>query len=444
MDSSKQKNITFLSLAILMAVTFHLLAGYGISEMKITNESEDLALIENHLQHEQSEHHPVLSAENEQKNAILAEAFRQLYSDNYNETEIADETNTSFTDFDASSDDSSLYQVTTSTLEEALWNIPIDQELTSTDEHDLLESLSKNSLEVFLPEGLTQLLHPEENRLAKDIIQATESLHGMVIDDAITYYTELPAIQFGNETATLDEGNSLQDRSGIIEKGRTDTEASSEAGALANYLGPHDHDEDLIAYATQEEVRSSLSTIEKHQSSYYDNHAKNYSDKHKSTIGHIASSEDFTVNVEYAPVNQGKGYLFKIELDPKNDIQFRRIKQNVTFLIDRSYSIEKNRFEMTKIAVTEAIRALSPDDSFNIIVFDQHTTKLSSELVYPYRVKGELSYRFGMWCGVGKKLTVVVSFFGTMVATIFLPMGVCMSFMSFFSIGLICWSFLAT
>jgi von Willebrand factor type A domain len=379
MDSSKQKKLTFLSLAVMMAVTFHLLAGYGLYEMKITNESDDLALIENHLQYEQNEHHSLLSAENDEKNAILVEAFQQLYTDNYNEMTTADETNEFLTDFDTQSNESSLYEATSSTLEEALWSIPIDQELTSIDEHDLLESLSENTPEIFLPEGLTQLLHPDENRLAKDIIQATESLHGMVIDDTITYYTELPAVQFGNEDSAFDDGNSLQDCSGVIERGRTDAEATNEAGALASYLGKHDHDEDLIAYATQEEMRPSLSSIQKQQPSYYDNYPKNYSDKQKSTIGHIASSEDFTVNVEYAPMNQGKGYLFKIELEPKNDIQFRRIKQNVTFLIDRSYSIDKNRFQMTKVAVADSIRSLSPDDSFNIIVFDQHTTKLANQ-----------------------------------------------------------------
>ncbi len=381
MNASKQKHITFLSLAVLLAVTMHLLAGYKISGMEITHApSGDLALMENRTDHESpQQNHKLLSLEEEKKNAILAEAFQNLYSDNYQEANTVNEMDTAFTAFDSFDDQIVMMEPSTSTLQDALWNAPVDDELANIEDTDFLESLSESSAEVFLPEGFTQLLHPDEDNFAKDIVQATESQHGSVIDDTISYYTELPSVQLGVEDAMFDEGNFLQDRSGLIEKGRTDAEATSDAGILPQYVGPNDHDEDLIAYVTQDDdMRSTIGAAQSRSCGTADSwYEQSSSNRQATTIGHIASSEDFDVNVQYTPV--GKGYLFKIELDPKRDIQFRRIKQNVTFLIDRSYSIEKTRFNLTKQAVSDAIRVLSPEDHFNIIVFDQDATKLAND-----------------------------------------------------------------
>lgn len=378
MNVSKQKNMTFLSLAILLTVTLHLLAGYGISGMEISHDtSESVALMENRAEHVNLyENHQLNTLEDEKKNAILAEAFQNLYSDNYQEANTVNETDSAFSAFDDIDDQMVMMEPSTSSIQEALWNDKVDEELLSIDEKDFLESLSESSSELFLPEGFTQLLHPDEDRFAKDIIQATESQHGSVIDDTITYYTELPSVQLGVEDAAFDEGNFLQDRSGLIEQGRTDAEATNDAGILPQYMGPSDHDEDLIAYITQDDMRSTIGAAQRKSCGASDPWYNPSASDRQATIGHIASSEDFDVNIQYTPY--GKGYLFRIELDPKRDIQFRRIKQNVTFLIDRSYSIEKNRFHLTKQAVADAIRALSPEDSFNIIVFDQDVTKLAS------------------------------------------------------------------
>lgn len=99
--------------------------------------------------------------------------------------------------------------------------------------------------------------------------------------------------------------------------------------------------------------------------------------------GAIASSEDFDIDLEYTPQKNNEGYLFKVSLCPKEDRDFQKIKHNITFLLDRSSSIKKNRFEISKQAILEALTHLSRGDTFNIIVFDKKITFLSeSNLCY--------------------------------------------------------------
>jgi len=93
----------------------------------------------------------------------------------------------------------------------------------------------------------------------------------------------------------------------------------------------------------------------------------------------IASGNDFTTQVEYAPKPDGSGYLFRLTLTPKIDTDFQRISQNVFFLIDRSHSIRSERYEASKAAVAEALAMLQEGDAFNILVFDDQIVRLSSE-----------------------------------------------------------------
>jgi Ca-activated chloride channel family protein len=55
------------------------------------------------------------------------------------------------------------------------------------------------------------------------------------------------------------------------------------------------------------------------------------------------------------------------------------MKQNYYFLIDRSNSIEKHRYQTFKRAVAKALTALHKDDTFNIIIFDSKITRLSEK-----------------------------------------------------------------
>ena len=73
------------------------------------------------------------------------------------------------------------------------------------------------------------------------------------------------------------------------------------------------------------------------------------------------------------------GYLFRLQLIPRQDVQFKRIVQNVLFLIDRSQSIRPARYEASKIAVINALGLLQKGDTFNVLVFDKNISKLSEK-----------------------------------------------------------------
>ncbi len=101
---------------------------------------------------------------------------------------------------------------------------------------------------------------------------------------------------------------------------------------------------------------------------------ENATDESQATI---ASSSDFIIDVEYASRLDQKGFLFKLTLTPKPYKKFKRIKQNIFFLIDRSRSISSKNFQASKEAVADALDYLHVGDSFNILFFDNKTTKLS-------------------------------------------------------------------
>src|ERR1700733_1971223 len=99
------------------------------------------------------------------------------------------------------------------------------------------------------------------------------------------------------------------------------------------------------------------------------------------TIGNIASSEDFDLHIEYAPRLGSQGYIFKVQLSPREGIKFKRISQNLFFLIDRSHSIRHDRFELTKQAVANALYSLHPGDTFNVLFFDENIERFATKNV---------------------------------------------------------------
>lgn len=97
----------------------------------------------------------------------------------------------------------------------------------------------------------------------------------------------------------------------------------------------------------------------------------------------INLSDAFEAELTFLPRPEGPGYIFAITLVPKADLHLPKIHQRVTFLIDRSNSIQKERLVATKYAVLRALEELDPEDSFNLIVFDNKTEKLFPSLVSP-------------------------------------------------------------
>lgn len=91
------------------------------------------------------------------------------------------------------------------------------------------------------------------------------------------------------------------------------------------------------------------------------------------------------VDVLTAKNEDGK-YLFSISLTPKFDIAKKKMRQNYYFLIDRSNSIDRYRYETYKRAVARALHSMEAEDRFNIVVFDSKIAAFSPH-VLPCSVK---------------------------------------------------------
>jgi hypothetical protein len=93
-------------------------------------------------------------------------------------------------------------------------------------------------------------------------------------------------------------------------------------------------------------------------------------------------NEIFEVDIKTLAREEG-GYLFSLTFIPKVDLSQHKLKQNYYFLIDRSNSIEKNRYQCFKRGVLRAIASLKENDLFNVAIFDSKVSKLSeTSIVY--------------------------------------------------------------
>lgn len=95
----------------------------------------------------------------------------------------------------------------------------------------------------------------------------------------------------------------------------------------------------------------------------------------------LVGSDHFDIQVEYAPKRSRPGYVFKITFVPRTDAHFQRICQNYYFLLDRSNSIPRSRYLLNKKAVSSALNALQPGDTFNILIFDDRVARFSENTV---------------------------------------------------------------
>jgi hypothetical protein len=89
-----------------------------------------------------------------------------------------------------------------------------------------------------------------------------------------------------------------------------------------------------------------------------------------------AIADSFDVEVLCLPKQDSPGYLFALTLIPHPDLQLPKFRQNYTFLLDRSNSIQRDRLNASKLAVLRALEECEPGDSFNVYVFDSKVEKL--------------------------------------------------------------------
>lgn len=87
--------------------------------------------------------------------------------------------------------------------------------------------------------------------------------------------------------------------------------------------------------------------------------------------------EDVDVDFALMSLPEGNKYVFSLTFYPEFATEHNPMQQNFYFIIDRSSSVEKHKFNRYKRAVQRAMAALHEGDHFNIFVFDKNISKLS-------------------------------------------------------------------
>ncbi|MEC7840191.1 MAG: VWA domain-containing protein [Chlamydiota bacterium] len=384
MRNSQSIDQKFLLIAVISTLALHFVALFSLQGMKMSFETANHAYMENHLAKNQDRPSDNESKLIKERNIQLSEVFVELTKEKYDIdtpefnlptrtedflcTEISSEDPTDLTFIEENNlNDGDV-------LNEAFEN---SQDYAANEEDESGEN-DTDTYAVNLPAEISQLVAVEDDLVTTELLQATEGLHGEVISENIDSITEAPCLTIGTVEGDDSEGTSIDTRSGILDEGGFDKYLCNESDMLPPDLNEQYDDADLIAYTSENVSRARrMAPIESTSTrTYSPNNPMSLKDNNNSA-GHIASSEDFNISLEYTPRKNEDGYLFRVILSSKEGIEFRKIKQNVIFLIDRSHSITKARFEASKIAVAKALEELSPEDTFNILIFDKNITQLS-------------------------------------------------------------------
>jgi von Willebrand factor type A domain len=261
--------------------------------------------------------------------------------------------------------------------------------LESNDHFDPSENLplelgnKEISQEVSIPikPNFTKTLFPNDEKLTNELVQASEMLQGKVENTSLENSDAIHQIKVGKLEETIIEGKFPQNRSGLNELEPTDITEGSEP-SLLDFA---DLDENKTPIR-QKTFQKGTTTNTTHLFQAIGKKWDDFFSMNSPLMGQIdplnaviASSDDFSVQVEYIKKITSNEYFFRLKLIQKEGISFKRIVQNVFFIIDRSHSIRENRYELTKAAVLKALTLLREGDSFNILIFDSSVSKLSKE-----------------------------------------------------------------
>ncbi len=97
----------------------------------------------------------------------------------------------------------------------------------------------------------------------------------------------------------------------------------------------------------------------------------------------LSCANDFDCSVVYQKREDGEGYLFAVTLIPNPKRAFKKIKQNIFFVLDKSNSMQKTRLTAMRHAVAGSFSLLSIDDRYNIVAFDKNVDFFTRQLKEP-------------------------------------------------------------
>lgn len=341
-----------IALALSLAITSHGLFLYYTHLMEVSFYSSHRATFEN-----QSAGTPTLSNKSNEelakkRNDELAAIFKE------SSPTIIEEAISSYHEY-ASNEQ-------TATLE----NVPMPDIAIPAESSDLVEIDTPQALSIAqeMPSpistpDLTTITLEEDHReeLLADLIEATDRIQGLVIDEPTIELTSSSTIQAGVAENTSLNGNALLRNTLGVSEIEHDMSLS-----LPDYKSISEH---MVRYALTASTPASTGILKLP--------AQNNDRKATSLPG----SNTFDVTVQFDPTPNETGYPFRVTLTPKTNVHFKRITQNYYFLIDRTHSIHHQRYELTKAAVINALNYLYPGDTFNVMVFDDEVVRFAPHTV---------------------------------------------------------------
>ncbi len=92
----------------------------------------------------------------------------------------------------------------------------------------------------------------------------------------------------------------------------------------------------------------------------------------------LSYKDYFDISMSFVPDETNNGYIFAITVIPKSNLKLQKLRQNIFFLVDKSNSIQKDRLNSTRHAITSVLNFLNENDSFNILAYDNKLDVLSN------------------------------------------------------------------
>lgn len=368
----KTSRWVLISFAIIAATLFHIAALYTMHDLRMGSYTTHNALLENQtfLGKERDEM-LAKKRESELRNEQLAEIFTEKINKPDESQSLQYEFPSAQEDFLASplSNISAELPLRHEELSK-LPSLPTFDDIQNTDTHKTIMQESTDPKTLTRSETIAEILFPKDGDLADELIMATEMAHSDIQMTAPETVSEGNTFKVGKpEDASL-LGTAFQNRSGFLDQGITDTLFGSASRPIS-----------LSDLGMPQQNILDLYSLDKREVSLPGSNKNELRGFEYTSLGTIASSDDFILNVEYAPMSNGPGYMFRLELVAKPKVKFKRIRQNVFFLVDRSHSIRYQRYEYTKQAVAKALALLQPGDTFNILVFDDSIKKMAPQSV---------------------------------------------------------------
>lgn len=367
-----------LCFAVVAALLLHAWAIIMLQGIQIDFKSPNKAFIEHHMKPMQTAQSDAEKKEGSQKrNEQLAAAFLMMEADKKPEETLK-------YDFTQNKDEfiEQTFDISQALAHERLQEMQIESEMEKqlADDFgaDQIPQVNLPRESSFLRENSAEKILPtHEAQVAETLVKATDLMQGDIIPEKPETAAAPKGIKAGVSEFAVLKGTAFQNQQAVLEVNNQSPSENDSKQMMYTYLGSFRTDK-LKEIAPQTDISKIAPKPAPLKGLFLPlGKAGGRTIGIQSDKASIASSNDFLLDVQYMSKSDGRGYIFRLELKPKEGAAFRRIAQNFFFLVDRSHSIRPARYEMSKAAVMSALRYMHPEDSFNILVFDDSIVKLA-------------------------------------------------------------------